>query len=370
MAALRRLNAASTVTLTPATRVSACLSSLRTLWLCWVGLSASACSVLDPTGEWRGKPVAAASVSGLAQAPTVPAPPAPLPAPLPPPPSAPASAAPSQALAAMRPPGPVPDGSSPAGGLVALDERAVSALFDLAERAYRSGSSETASRLFEQLSRLRPGRASVWLRIGNLSHRERDFDAAARAYRRAADLAGGRGEGEADIRSKALANLAIVAVERARLALDDWQGQGAPTAASAYTDQVEAALESIVRGVSASPGRPVPDRTSFIASSSSSSTASADAAFNAAAGAPTDRPSGSPGLQASADGRASSPLRLDPSRAWGVEATRASEGARVDSATGASYGQTEVSSGPRSLPLPRPAVEMQGGVELIRGQPH
>jgi len=276
----------------------------RVALLSLLGLAVAGCSVLDPSGEWSGKPVALPSTPIRAEVDSAPGSSPQARAEAPSPVERPSAVVPDRAVQSTSPSSQSFEAFGPSmakSSTVALDDRAFSALFDLAERAYRSGASDQALRLFEQLARYRPGHPGVWFRIGNLRHRERDFDLAVQAYRRAADLAA-EGGGGSEIRSKALANLAIVAVERARRALDDWHESGPSAGSSVHPQQLETSLDAIARTVSAQPTGPALGK------------------------APEPPPSQS----------VVRPV-------------------------------AELPSG--SLPLPRPAVEMRGGVELIRGQP-
>lgn len=195
----------------------------------------SGCNTLDPTGEWRGlERSASASVSTQASAvqserqtaaQALAVPPDRQSAPV---------------LATVNAPGP----SVPSAGLAsragqdlvstttavrsvesavpeARDHTAVplERLIGQAEHHYRNRRQREAEQAFRDVIRTDPLALHAWFRLGNLSHARGDLDGAAQAYRTAIELKP-RHSVEREAREKSLANLAIIGLEQARVALE------------------------------------------------------------------------------------------------------------------------------------------------------
>ncbi len=196
-----------------------------------------ACSVLDPTGEWRGLdrelPVAVAS----ATQPTVP--------------RGVRAADPSAALPSRPEAAPARTGSPS----TRLDARSAERLLVEAEAHYRGRRFSDAELGFRAVVEAEPRSLHAWLRLGNLSHARGDLEAARLAYQRASAHVGNHSIDQ-EAREKAFANLAILALEQARLALEGLGGEGHSAMAgerartlTALVEQRQASLETELRRI-------------------------------------------------------------------------------------------------------------------------
>lgn len=161
-----------------------------------IAAALSGCGTLDPTGEWRGLDrIEAAAAPVRAQPDAAPA----------------AAAVPTMAA---------PSQTDRPGSRVARETgESVESLYSRAEGHYRARRHDEAHRDFEKLVTRDPRALHAWFRLGNLHHARGDLTGAVHAYRKAVDLAPGNAI-EHDSREKALANLAIIGLEQARVALD------------------------------------------------------------------------------------------------------------------------------------------------------
>jgi tetratricopeptide (TPR) repeat protein len=122
-----------------------------------------------------------------------------------------------------------------------------------AERAYVEGRYAESVQLLDAFLAAQPAHAAAWLRKGNALHRlERQGDAAI-AYRRALaltlDSAASAHWPEAavvDMRSKVSANLAILGIEQAKLALDALGAVDKNPVAAAHRARIEAAMRAVI----------------------------------------------------------------------------------------------------------------------------
>jgi tetratricopeptide (TPR) repeat protein len=171
----------------------------------------SGCGTLDPTGEWRGldrleaagAPARVQSVVAQAPVPAL--------ATAAPEASAVVSVAASDRAATIR-------GDRPRS-VSGETAESLENLYARAEAHYRGRRYEDAHRDFERLVSREPRALHGWFRLGNLNHARGDLTAAVYAYRKAIDLVPGNAI-EFDSREKALANLAIIGLEQARVALE------------------------------------------------------------------------------------------------------------------------------------------------------
>lgn len=92
-------------------------------------------------------------------------------------------------------------------------------LIGQAEHHYRNRRQREAEQAFRDVIRTDPLALHAWFRLGNLSHARGDLDGAAQAYRTAIELKP-RHSVEREAREKSLANLAIIGLEQARVALE------------------------------------------------------------------------------------------------------------------------------------------------------
>lgn len=202
----------------------------------WLGLARfagliilSGCSVLDPDGDWRGRPL---SHPVIVEAP----------------PSAPPAAARVESVGSPRP---MPLSAAPAA---AEPERSVNLELLLAqlEQSYAAGRFEEASARAAEILKWWPDEPRAWLREANLRHREGDLQLALQAYRRVLDLTAQRHAADtperAGLRARAHANLAIVGVEQARQAIDALDASRDDPATAAHRARIETALRAVVAG--------------------------------------------------------------------------------------------------------------------------
>lgn len=206
------------------------------------------CSVLDPDGDWRGRPLHHPQVA-LAAAVHVTAP----------------AAAPVVLSPVALPPS---SGGSASPKAMVSSEADLDALIEAVERTYANGRFDEAQRLVDQVLSERPDEPRAWFRQGNLSHRRGDHDKAARAYRRVVALVN---DSSASIRTdlfslraRANANLAILAVEQAKEALDSLGSVANDPAAAAHRARIETALQTVVTmGAASSISSPPPSVPAF-----------------------------------------------------------------------------------------------------------
>jgi tetratricopeptide (TPR) repeat protein len=92
-------------------------------------------------------------------------------------------------------------------------------LLGQAEDHYRNRRQSESEQAFKQVIRRDPLALHAWFRLGNLNHARGDLEGAAQAYRKAIELKP-RDAVERDAREKSLANLAIIGLEQARVALE------------------------------------------------------------------------------------------------------------------------------------------------------
>lgn len=152
--------------------------------------------------------------------------------------------------------------ASPAATLAAvrvgpqgLEDAWLQRLREQAEAAYQGRQAQVAIEAFAMLVEFDPQDGRAWLRLGNLYQRKPDVAAAARAYRRAADL-GGDGRQPREIRQKALLNLTLLGIERSRQALAELDRERLePVLADARAD-VREQLAELVRGIDTALARP------------------------------------------------------------------------------------------------------------------
>ena len=192
---------------------------------------AGGCAVLDPSGEWRGldreAPVSAVpAIQSIAQA-------------------AERSADPVTASRLATKSSDRPSRS--------LDARSIEMVLSQAEAHYRNRRFGEAEQGFRAVVEAEPKSLHAWLRLGNLSHARGDFDAARQSYQRAS-AHGAAQPLEQEAREKALANLAILALEQARVALEGLGGEGHSATAgerartlSALVEQRQSSLETELR---------------------------------------------------------------------------------------------------------------------------
>lgn len=209
-----------------------------------LALALSACSTLDPTGEWRGLDRAgsvvarvgpaehsAASAAASRVGPVAPAERV----------TKPVSELEAQSVAASNPsvapsegatgtpvvgPGPMIQART---GKTQDADITLEGLYMRAEAHYRNRQHEQARRDFERVLARDPRALHAWFRMGNLHHAQGDLTAAVQAYREAIELTP-QNPIEHDSREKSLANLAIISLEQARVALErlgDRQASGA-----------------------------------------------------------------------------------------------------------------------------------------------
>ena len=187
-----------------------------------LALALSACSTLDPTGEWRGldraDPIVArvdsTKPSGTSPAvsrvdsvtPTQPVAVSNV------------SGGPSEGTTGTPLVGPGPSVQSSAGRKqdFSID---FEALYMRAEAHYRNRRHEQARQDFDRVLARDPRALHAWFRMGNLHHARGDLTAAVQAYRKAIELTP-QNPIEHDSREKSLANLAIISLEQARVALE------------------------------------------------------------------------------------------------------------------------------------------------------
>ena len=149
-----------------------------------------------------------------------------------------AAASPDPTAAAMR------------TGLQVPEDTRLQRLRDEAEAAYQGRQTQAAIEAFVMLVELDPQDARAWLRLGNLYQRKPDIAAAARAYRRAADLrADGREARE--VRQKALLNLTLLGIERARQALAELDREALEPALADARGDGRRQLDELIRGIDA-----------------------------------------------------------------------------------------------------------------------
>jgi len=124
-----------------------------------------------------------------------------------------------------------------------------------AEAHYRARRFQEAEQGFRAVVDRQPRLLHAWLRLGNLSHARGDLEAAARAYRQASAHPPTHALDQ-EAREKSLANLAILALEQARLALEDLGGEGQSVAArerartlSSLVEQRQSALDTEIRRI-------------------------------------------------------------------------------------------------------------------------
>lgn len=104
-----------------------------------------------------------------------------------------------------------------------------------AELLYRAEKRTAATAAYQRIVDRDGGSAQAWLRLGNLHQLRGDLAGAARAYRRAADLPA-RPDEAAGVRGKALLNLAMLGLIRARQALAELEADGVPPQLAAARD--------------------------------------------------------------------------------------------------------------------------------------
>lgn len=155
----------------------------------------------------------------------------------------------------------VPAVSSPGPVLPALraglhgpDDAVLRRLRADAESAYQERQTQAAIEAFVMLVELDPQDARAWLRLGNLYQRKPDIAAAARAYRRAADLRTD-GRESREVRQKALLNLTLLGIERSRQALSELDREALEPALTDARSDVRQQLDELVRGIDAALAR-------------------------------------------------------------------------------------------------------------------
>lgn len=118
-----------------------------------------------------------------------------------------------------------------------LAPETIARLLEEADSLYRGRQWVQALEAYRSLIELDPRNRTAWLRMGNLHHQRNQLASAASAYRKAAQLpapapeAGGFepvARDAAEVRAKALANLAAVNLELARESLNELQGMRLP----------------------------------------------------------------------------------------------------------------------------------------------
>jgi tetratricopeptide (TPR) repeat protein len=214
----------------------------------------SGCSTLDPTGEWRGldrvqttggradppQPLAeqAAPYGPHAAGPTV---------------STPAAARPAAADSASA--GRRPD-LQRENDVRGADE-SLESLYSRAEAQYRDRRHAEAQRDFERVLKREPRALHAWFRMGNLHHARGDLAAAVHAYRKVIELTPMNAI-EHDSREKALANLAILGLEQARVALERLNERHASDAARGRVEALTPLFEQRQAAVQAELARFAP----------------------------------------------------------------------------------------------------------------
>lgn len=106
-----------------------------------------------------------------------------------------------------------------------------------AETWYRSRNAAQAREAYTMLVELDPADGTSWFRLGNLHQQNNEIAAAARAYRKAADVRGGQPE-QVLVRRKALVNLALLGLARARQALIELEAEPVDSDTAAARQQV------------------------------------------------------------------------------------------------------------------------------------
>jgi tetratricopeptide (TPR) repeat protein len=201
-----------------------------------LALLASGCSTLDPTGEWRGldrTTMVAGSQSAALPDPAK----VPTPRPVQRDPAIPSVTITGSQRAEAETPRPVvPSLPQPPSAQAGLSEKALEALLHQAEGHYRSGRMDEAHRDFNSIIIQEPAQLHAWFRLGNLSHARGDLAQAATAYGKAIDSQP-RNAIERESREKALANLAIIGLEQARVALE---GLADPRSSESARDRARA----------------------------------------------------------------------------------------------------------------------------------
>lgn len=251
-----------------------CESLARGLGLLLALVAVSGCNTLDPTGEWRGldrapatagtmiaaAPAPATSSASAAAAATAPTATVAVsasavanvtPTAAPEAVAAAAMTATVAASSAVRP----SQSSSPSLAAKRPDPRSLELLLGEAETHYRARRLQEAEQSFRAVVDREPRSLHAWLRLGNLRHGRGDLEAAARAYRQASAHPPTHALDQ-EAREKALANLAILALEQARLALEDLGGEGQSAAArdrartlSSLVEQRQSALDTEIRRI-------------------------------------------------------------------------------------------------------------------------
>lgn len=208
----------------------------------------SGCSVLDPDGDWRGRPLShpvTATVPSIAASTALrggsvvpPRPALAIAGPA-------ATSAPGQAA------------SVEAAPVHATPPASLDSLLGRLEQAYSSGRFEEASDHAAEVLKWWPREPRAWLREGNLRHRQGDLQLALQAYRRVLELTeqrlGPDTPERAGLRARAHANLAIVGVEQARQAIDALDASRDDPVTASHRARIETALRAVV-----SPGLHVP----------------------------------------------------------------------------------------------------------------
>jgi hypothetical protein len=188
------------------------------------------CSVLDPDGEWRGRPLVR-PVDGPATMSV--------------------SVSVSNAEQAQQQ-GIVPREGHPESRTINVARTLVEL-----ESAYSAADYQLARRLIDDVLAAQPDQPQALLRQANLLHRQGEHEAAMRGYRRVLEVIARANPSDssklAELRARANANLAILSVEQARRALDALEESSADGPASAHRARIETALRVLA-------GRTEPER--------------------------------------------------------------------------------------------------------------
>lgn len=154
--------------------------------------------------------------------------------------------APEPASAAVSAPASKPL-AAPAGNRASPSD-SVERQLPVAEGAYRRGQWSLAMEGFKAVLAVDPDNARALLRVGNLHQRRGQWLSAASAYRKAASRAEHLADG-ADLRARALLNLAAVNLELASAALAELQGTpGAPSVPTDLDERRQELLSQVQRG--------------------------------------------------------------------------------------------------------------------------
>jgi uncharacterized membrane protein (UPF0127 family)/tetratricopeptide (TPR) repeat protein len=230
-----------------------------------LAVALSACSTLDPTGEWRGLDRIdsnVARVDSTGPSGTSPAV------------SRVDSVTPAQPVAVSNVYGGPSEGTTgaPAVGpgpsiqtsTGKTQDAGISleVIYMRAEAHYRNRRHEQARQDFERVLARDPRALHAWFRMGNLHHARGDLTAAVQAYRKTIELTP-QNPIEHDSREKSLANLAIISLEQARVALEglgDRQAsdaaRGRAQALSPLFEERQAALQAELSRFAPRPAQP------------------------------------------------------------------------------------------------------------------